>query len=63
MDQKNFNKLADGMEEVNRNMAIEIENTAPFCHMKKMNLEQSDSIDGYYIEWWECEICGHKKDL
>jgi len=44
-------------------MVAEIERAAPICHFRKMVLEQSDSIDGYYEEWWECSVCGHTKDL
>ncbi|MCP4392655.1 MAG: hypothetical protein GY804_00010 [Alphaproteobacteria bacterium] len=36
---------------------------APMCHFRKMYLEQSDSIDGYYEEWWECSVCGHTSSL
>ena len=61
--QEEFNKLADGMEEVNRKMADEIYAKAPLCHMRKMYLDQSDSTDGYYEEWWECSVCGHTKSL
>ena len=56
-------EIMDGMEKVNRKMVKEIEDNAPVCHFKKMNLEQSDSVDGYYTEWWECSVCGHTKDL
>jgi len=63
MIQKKFNEICDGMEEVNNIMAVKIELAAPMCHMRKMYLEQSDSIDGYYSEWWECSVCGHTKDL
>jgi hypothetical protein len=54
--------IMDGMEDVNRAMVAAIEKTAPMCHMRKMFLEQSDSVDGHYEEWWECSICGHTKN-
>jgi len=58
-----FNKIAEGMDEVNMKMAAEVEANAPLCHFRKMHLEQSDTVDGYYTEWWECSVCGHTKDL
>ena len=61
-EQEKFNELADGMEQVNREMADEIERTAPLCHMKPMCLDEAD-IDDYHTEkWWECSVCGHTKD-
>ena len=62
MTQEQINEIMDGMEEVNRIMAEEIEASAPVCHFRKMYLEQSDTIDGYYTQWWECSVCGHTKD-
>lgn len=56
-----FFKIMDGMEEVNRKMAETIESNAPKCHFRPMNWEQSDSVDGFYTEWWECTVCGHTK--
>lgn len=61
MNQEEFNKIAAGMDEVNNKMAEEIEEEAPVCHFRKMFLDMSDSIDGYYEEWWECSVCGHTK--
>lgn len=63
ISQEEYNKLMDGMEEVNRKMEDRIIATAPKCHFKPMVLEQSDSVDGYYEQWWECSACGHTKDL
>jgi hypothetical protein len=63
MTEKEFFKIMDGMEDVYREMTAEIERKAPYCHFRKMSLEQSDSIDGYYTEWWECSVCGHTKNL
>ena len=62
-NQQEFNKICDGMEEINRIMCSEIEAAAPICHFRKMVLEQSESVDGYYTEWWECSVCGHIQDL
>ena len=59
MRQDKINKIMAGMEVVNREMAGSIEANAPMCHFRKMVWEQSDSIDGYYTEWWECSVCGH----
>ncbi len=59
----NFFSIMNGMEEVNRKMVKDIEKSAPVCHFRKMVLEQSDSIDGYYESWWECSVCGHTKDV
>lgn len=56
-------EIFKGMDIINRKMAEQIEKDAPICHMKKMILENSDSVDGYYTSWWECSICGHTKDL
>ncbi len=61
--QEEFNKIMDGMEEVNREMARQIEAAAPICHFTPMSLDQSDSVDGYYEEWWVCCHCGHTKEL
>ena len=61
INQSEFNKIAHGMDEVNNEMAKKIEAAAPVCHFKKMHLEQSDSVDGHYDEWWECSVCGHTK--
>ena len=55
--------IMDGMNEVNCKMAEDIEKAAPMCHFKPMNVEGSDSIDGYYTNWWECSVCGHTKDI
>lgn len=63
LTQEQFNEVCGGMEKVNRLMAEQIEKAAPMCHFRKMHLEQSDSIDGYYEEWWECSVCGHTKPL
>lgn len=63
MEQAEFNKIAEGMDEVNNMMAVEIEKAAPMCHCRKMFLDRSDSTDGYYEEWWECSVCGHTEDL
>ena len=52
-----------GMEMVNRKMANTIKDNAPTCHMRKMMLEESDSVDGHYDQWWECSVCGHTKVL
>jgi len=58
IDQETFNKLADGMEQVNRKMVDEMSRAAPYCHCRKM---------GWYSEqgssWWECSVCGHTKDI
>ena len=59
--QEDFNKIMDGMEGVNRQMDKKITASAPLCHFRKMSLEQSDSVDGYYTEWWECSVCGHTR--
>lgn len=56
-------EIMAGMDEVNRQMAEEIERKAPMCHMKKMFLDESDTTDGYYEQWWECSVCGHTKDI
>ncbi len=61
--QEKFNEICDGMERVNRLMEDQISKAAPMCHFRKMYLEQSDSIDGYYEEWWECSVCGHTSSL
>ena len=63
MEQAEFNKIAEGMDEVNHMMAVEIEKAAPMCHFRKMFSDRSDSTDGYYEEWWECSVCGHTEDL
>lgn len=55
--------LMDEMNKINMAMAEEIISAAPLCHFRKMNLEESDSVDGYYTQWWECSVCGHTKDL
>ena len=60
-DQEEFNQIAEGMEEVNREMAEEMERTSPLCHMRPMVYEVSDE----YLSsesWWECPVCGHTKD-
>ena len=56
-------KIMDGMEEVNREMAKQIHESAPLCHFRKMFLDMSDSTDGYYEQWWECSVCGHTKSI
>ena len=33
----------------------------PVCHFKKMEFMQSDNIEGVYVAWWECKVCGHVK--
>lgn len=63
MNQAKFNKIMDGMEEVNRKMVESMNKAAPKCHFRPMYLEQSDSVDGCYEEWWECSVCGHTKNL
>ena len=63
MNQEKINTIMEGMNTVNIKMAKEIEAKAPMCHFRKMSYEQSDSVDGYYTEWWECTVCGHIKDL
>ena len=63
MDQNEFNKIAAGMDRVNDEMCRRIYEKAPMCHFRKMHLEQSDSVDGYYTEWWECSVCGHTKNI
>lgn len=63
VSQKEFNKIMDGMEEVNRTMDEQITKAAPMCHFRKMSLEQSDYVDGYYTQWWECTVCGHTKSI
>jgi len=63
MEDSEIFKIMDGMEEVNRKMAEEIEAKAPTCHFRKMFLDQSDSTDGYYETWWECSVCGHTKKI
>ena len=63
MKQEAFNNLVDGLELVNRKMHEEEDKIAPMCHFRPMLKEQSDSIDGYYTEWWECSVCGHTKDI
>ena len=62
LEQQKFNELAAGMDEVNMKMAEEIHKSAPYCHMRKMSLAMSDSVDEYYTQWWECSVCGHTKD-
>ena len=63
MEQKEIDKIMDGMEAVNRKMADDMHQNAPMCHMRKMFYEQSDSTDGYYEEWYECSVCGHTKEI
>lgn len=63
LTEEQFFEIRDGMEEVNRAMVQEIEEKAPICHFRKMDLERSDSVDGYYTEWWECSVCGHIRDI
>lgn len=53
----------DGLEHANREMVKQIEVSAPTCHFRKMVLEQSDSVDGNYEQWWECSVCGHTRAL
>jgi len=55
-------KIFDGMEEVNRKMADELEAMTPICHMRKMRLESADALGGGETSWWECSVCGHVKD-
>lgn len=62
ISQETFNKIADGMEEVNREMANKIEQAAPMCHFQRMNLECGADY-GLHGEWWECSICGHQKEI
>jgi len=62
ISQEKFNEIARGMDEVNMKMAEEIERNAPMCHFRKMMLEQTDSVDGFYISYWECSVCGHTKE-
>ena len=62
-EQEEVNRIMDGMEKVNRKMHEEEMRTAPRCHFRPMGREMSDSVDGYYIEWWECSVCGHTEDL
>jgi len=61
--QEDFNEICDGMEQVNREMERQISKAAPVYHFRKMSLEQSDSVDGFYEEWWECSVCGHTTPL
>jgi len=59
--QDQINEIMAGMDKVNLEMARTIEADAPICHFRKMEFTQSDSVDGYYAEWWECSVCGHTK--
>ena len=61
LEQKEFNKIMDGMEQVNRKMAEQISASAPMCHFRKMFLDEGDLFDGYSEMWWECAVCGHIK--
>ena len=63
MEQKEFNKIADGMEQVNRKMVDDMYKNAPMCHMKKMFRDEADTTDRYSERWWECSVCGHTKAI
>jgi hypothetical protein len=51
------------MDKIKDEMAKKIEISAPICHFRKMIFEESDSVDGYYTNWWECSVCGHVKRI
>ena len=59
VNQEEFNKIADGMEEVNREMADKIEDAAPICHFRKINLECGEYYEGSCEQWWKCSVCRH----
>jgi len=63
MDQKEFNKIMSGMEEVNRKMVDDIYKNAPMCHFRKMNIEEADTSHELCKQWWECSVCGHTEAL
>ena len=50
-----------GMNEINSQMADMQEQGAPICHMKPMRLDGAE--DPWSGAWWECEHCGHTKDI
>lgn len=58
-----FNEIMDGMQEAMGMVYDKRLADAPICHFRPMDIQQSDSIEGYYTEWWECSVCGHTKDL
>ncbi|MFA7287449.1 MAG: hypothetical protein WC055_01070 [Melioribacteraceae bacterium] len=62
MNDNEMFKIMDGMNQVNIEMANKIHESSPICHFRKMDFEQSDSVDGYYTNWWECSFCGHTKE-
>jgi rubredoxin len=40
-----------------------IDRHAPVCHFRKMFLDEADSTDYHTVQWWECSVCGHTKDI
>jgi len=62
MSDEEFFKIMDGMEEVNREMVAKIEEAAPMCHFRKMDLDSVDLGDGYYENYWVCSHCGNIKE-
>ena len=57
-------EIMEGMEEVNREMVEKLEAMAPTCHFRKMAYECADSDGmGGTVNWWECLVCGHTKEI
>lgn len=54
-------EIFDGMNKVNTEMAIQQEQNAPRCHMRPMTLDGAE--DPWSDAWWECQVCGHTKDI
>ena len=50
-----------GLDASYKKMEEENDKRAPRCHMRPMFL---DGADGPYGDaWWECQHCGHIKDI
>lgn len=54
-------EIFDEMNKVNTEMAMQQEQDAPRCHMRPMALNMAE--DPWSSAWWECEYCGHTKDI
>lgn len=63
ISQEEFNIIASGIDKANNDMHEKRINAAPRCHFRPMFIETSDSVEGYYEEWWECSVCCHTKTI
>ena len=63
MNKSEDHQIMPDMNDINIEMDIRREKSAPTCHFRKMFYNESDSIDMHYEEWFECSVCGHTKSI